>query len=114
MIIQNGTISNIKGNCETIHKEWMQFRIRCKNIQSKDYAVFFINCYCFGTPAKYIAKYITSGDTVIVSGRLVPKIYKDRNGNMKDTFQIYCESIEKITQKDMIDEINIIKGEQEE
>ena len=112
MIIQNGIISNIRGGTGQAGKEWKQFQLRCRNSETKEYSNFFISCYCFGRNADYISKYVASGDTVIVSGNLVPKSYKDKDGNEKNTFQIFCLTVEKITQKDTLnDEINIVKGE---
>ena len=53
----------------------------------------FINCSVFGKMKEYCLRYLDKGTPVIISGLLLPDVYKDKNGNTKNALKLQVHSI---------------------
>ena len=50
----------------------------------------FIPVVTFGKIAESIAKYVTKGQQLLVSGRLQVNSYEDKNGNKRTSFEVFA------------------------
>ena len=53
----------------------------------------FITCTAWRHTAEFISKYFGKGRMIVVSGKLKPKDYTDKNGNEVHTYEILADNV---------------------
>lgn len=59
----------------------------------------FFECTAWRQKAEFIARYITKGDTVAVSGQMRSRKWTDRDGNRRTSWYVNCENVYSVGQK---------------
>jgi len=75
---------------------YVRFSLACdrpfKN-QNGEKSTDFINCIAWRQQADFMKAYIKKGNMVGVDGRIQVTTYQDQNGNNRQVFDIYVESV---------------------
>lgn len=73
----------------------VSFAIACEKEKAKDQQseVEYFNCVAWRNTADYIAKYVTKGTLLLVSGRLQNRSYEDKVGRKIYITEIICETV---------------------
>ena len=54
----------------------------------------FFNCVCFGKQGEIVDKYFNKGDGIVVQGEMQNNKYTDKEGNLKDFWQIKVDAFD--------------------
>lgn len=64
-----------------------------RDYKTGDKTVDFFDCVAFKNTAEFISNYFHKGKLAVVKGRLQTRSYEDKNGNMRNIFEVFVENI---------------------
>jgi single-strand DNA-binding protein len=81
---------------------YVRFSLACdrpfKN-QNGDKTTDFINCIAWRNQAEFLKNYVKKGNMIGVEGRIQMTTYQDQNGNNRQSFDVFAESVNNLEPK---------------
>ncbi len=59
-----------------------------------DYDTDWLPCYVFGAKGEFVNRYFSKGDRILVSGRIQPRSWDDKNGEKRYATEVIVEEVE--------------------
>lgn len=74
-------------------KTFVSFTLASDRDFSKEKKADFINCVAFDKKAEFLCGYFGKGQEAVVTGRLQPRQYKDKEGKNRTVYEVMVENI---------------------